>query len=267
MTDGVTLRQLSERGVAELRGVGPKKVVALHEVGVDSILDLLTTYPRRWVDRTEEARVIDLVPGREALVLVTVRSVSRRTHPQPAHHGHRAGGRRLRPPERGLLQPAVAGAPAPAGPDRRPVRPGRHVPGQPADDEPGGRPHRRPHGAHRPHLPPEREGRPQHLGDGRLGGERPRALPGPGHRRPGARAGPPSLRSHRPAAGAVRHPRARRRWRRRRRPAGAWPSTSCCGCSSSSSCARRRWSATPRASATTSRARWSRASTSSSRSR
>ena len=79
MTDGVTLRQLSERSVAELRGVGPKKVVALHEVGVDSILDLLTTYPRRWVDRTEEARVIDLVPGREALVLVTVRSVSRRS--------------------------------------------------------------------------------------------------------------------------------------------------------------------------------------------
>jgi ATP-dependent DNA helicase RecG len=79
MPDGVTLRQLSERSVAELRGVGPKKVVALHEVGVDSILDLVTTYPRRWVDRTEEARVIDLVPGREALVLVTVRSVSRRS--------------------------------------------------------------------------------------------------------------------------------------------------------------------------------------------
>ena len=53
MTDGVTLRQLSERSVAELRGVGPRKLVALHEVGVDSILDLLTTYPRRWVDRTE----------------------------------------------------------------------------------------------------------------------------------------------------------------------------------------------------------------------
>jgi len=43
MTDGVTLRQLSERSVAELRGVGPKKVVALHAIGVDSILDLVTT--------------------------------------------------------------------------------------------------------------------------------------------------------------------------------------------------------------------------------
>ena len=74
----ITLRQLDERGVGELKGVGPKKVAALAEVGVRSVLDLVTTYPRRWVDRTEEARVVDLVPGREALVLVTVRSVSRR---------------------------------------------------------------------------------------------------------------------------------------------------------------------------------------------
>ena len=59
------------------------------------------------------------------------------------------------------------------------------------------------------------------------------------------------LAPHRPPAGAVRHPRARRRWRRRRRPAAAWPSTSCCGCSSCWSCASRRWSARPRASATT----------------
>ena len=35
------------------------------------MLDLLTTYPRRWVDRTNEARISDLVPGQEALVLVT----------------------------------------------------------------------------------------------------------------------------------------------------------------------------------------------------
>ena len=40
------------------------------------MLDLLTTYPRRWVDRTNEARIADLVPGEEALVLVTVRSRS-----------------------------------------------------------------------------------------------------------------------------------------------------------------------------------------------
>ena len=42
------------------------------------MLDLVTTYPRRWVDRTNEARIADLVPGAEALVLVSVRTVSKR---------------------------------------------------------------------------------------------------------------------------------------------------------------------------------------------
>jgi ATP-dependent DNA helicase RecG len=58
--------------------VGEKKLEALREVGVHTVLDLLTTYPRRWVDRTNECRVSDLEPGREALVLVAVRSVSKR---------------------------------------------------------------------------------------------------------------------------------------------------------------------------------------------
>jgi ATP-dependent DNA helicase RecG len=78
VTQGITLRQLEERSVAELRGVGAKKVGALDSVGVQSVLDLLTTYPRRWVDRTNEARVRDLVPGVEALVVVTVRRVVKR---------------------------------------------------------------------------------------------------------------------------------------------------------------------------------------------
>ena len=43
------------------------------------MLDLLTYYPRRWVDRTNEARIGDLVPGEEALVLVTVRIGNKRT--------------------------------------------------------------------------------------------------------------------------------------------------------------------------------------------
>jgi len=76
---GITLRELAAIPVERLKGVGEKKQASLHDVGVDTVLDLLTTYPRRWVDRTNEARVRDLVPGVEALVLVTVRSVSKRT--------------------------------------------------------------------------------------------------------------------------------------------------------------------------------------------
>jgi ATP-dependent DNA helicase RecG len=75
----LTLRDLADIDVARLKGVGEKKQASLEAIGVTNLLDLLTTYPRRWVDRTNEARLADLVPGEEALVLVTVRSVSRRT--------------------------------------------------------------------------------------------------------------------------------------------------------------------------------------------
>jgi ATP-dependent DNA helicase RecG len=74
----LTLRELDDIPVSRLRGVGERKREALAAVGVESVLDLLTTYPRRWVDRSNEARVSDLVPGTEALVLVSVRSASKR---------------------------------------------------------------------------------------------------------------------------------------------------------------------------------------------
>ena len=77
--EGITLRELQAIPVIRLKGVGDKKQAALREVDVETVLDLLTTYPRRWVDRTNEARVSDLVPGKEALVLVTVRTVTKRT--------------------------------------------------------------------------------------------------------------------------------------------------------------------------------------------
>lgn len=64
--------------VGVLKGVGPKKDAALRTLGIENLLDLLTTYPRRWVDRTREARIDDLVVGEEALVIVTVRSVNTR---------------------------------------------------------------------------------------------------------------------------------------------------------------------------------------------
>jgi ATP-dependent DNA helicase RecG len=74
----ITLRELAAIDVSRLRGVGERKRSALAELGIDSVLDLLMTYPRRWVDRTNEARLADLVAGSEALVLVEVRSVRKR---------------------------------------------------------------------------------------------------------------------------------------------------------------------------------------------
>ncbi|MEY2444508.1 MAG: ATP-dependent helicase RecG [Ilumatobacteraceae bacterium] len=78
MTEPLTLRDLDAIGVDRIKGVGDKKLASLHEVGIHTVLDLLTTYPRRWVDRTNEARVSDLLAGQEALVLVSVRSVVKR---------------------------------------------------------------------------------------------------------------------------------------------------------------------------------------------
>ncbi|MBI4883746.1 MAG: ATP-dependent DNA helicase RecG [Actinobacteria bacterium] len=74
----LTLRELSEIGIDRLKGVGDKKLASLREVGIESVLDLLETYPRRWVDRTDECRVSDLQAGVESLVLVAVRSVTKR---------------------------------------------------------------------------------------------------------------------------------------------------------------------------------------------
>jgi ATP-dependent DNA helicase RecG len=85
MTDGpITLGELATWPVTRLNGVGDRKAEGLATLGVTSMLDLLTYYPRRYVDRTHEARVRDLVVGEEAMVLVTVvRTSSRRTRGRP----------------------------------------------------------------------------------------------------------------------------------------------------------------------------------------
>jgi ATP-dependent DNA helicase RecG len=80
----ITLGELAAMPVTRLKGVGERKAEGLAAVDVENLLDLLTYYPRRYVDRTNEARVRDLVVGEEALVLVTVQRVSsRRTRGRP----------------------------------------------------------------------------------------------------------------------------------------------------------------------------------------
>ena len=72
------LDQLARIPVSDLRGVGSTKASALAAVDVHTVLDLLTFYPRRYIDRTREARIADLVDGDEAMVLVRVRNTSAR---------------------------------------------------------------------------------------------------------------------------------------------------------------------------------------------
>ncbi len=54
------LRDLDELSVTELRGVGPERAKALAQIEVSSILDLLTHYPRRHIDKTKQSSIGEL---------------------------------------------------------------------------------------------------------------------------------------------------------------------------------------------------------------
>ncbi|MGI9604937.1 MAG: ATP-dependent DNA helicase RecG [Acidimicrobiales bacterium] len=74
----LSLRDLSAIDVETLKGVGEKRAAALHKADVNTVLDLLRYYPRRYIDRTREALIRDLHEGEEGMVLATVRSVEQR---------------------------------------------------------------------------------------------------------------------------------------------------------------------------------------------
>ena len=78
MTSPITFNDLAARPIGDIKGIGPKKLAGLADMGVTTVAELIAYYPRRWLDRTNEARIRDLVPGNEALVLVDIRSVTKR---------------------------------------------------------------------------------------------------------------------------------------------------------------------------------------------
>src|SRR5205814_447296 len=80
MAESARLVQLAHEPVTKLAGVGPKKAESLKAMDIETVLDLVTTYPRRYLDRTAQRPIRDLTVGEEAGVLVTVkRSTSRRS--------------------------------------------------------------------------------------------------------------------------------------------------------------------------------------------
>jgi len=80
---GRTLGALADLPVSVLRGVGERRAEALAEWGVETVLDLLTTYPRRYIDRSRQADLASLALGEEAVVLAEVR----RAHVRRARNG------------------------------------------------------------------------------------------------------------------------------------------------------------------------------------
>ncbi|MGH9164762.1 MAG: ATP-dependent DNA helicase RecG [Acidimicrobiales bacterium] len=75
---GRRLARLATIPVTELAGVGPKKTDGLAAMGIETVLDLVMHYPRRYIDRTNQARIRDLAVGAEAMVLGVVKKVSAR---------------------------------------------------------------------------------------------------------------------------------------------------------------------------------------------
>src|ERR1017187_6041993 len=79
---GRRLSQLAEIPVSTLETVKPRKAEALADWAVTSVLDLLTTYPRRYIDRTRAADVADLAVGDEAVVFAEVKRTRANRNPR-----------------------------------------------------------------------------------------------------------------------------------------------------------------------------------------
>ncbi|MDE0607590.1 MAG: ATP-dependent DNA helicase RecG [Acidimicrobiaceae bacterium] len=74
----LTLRDLAGIKVTNLSGVGEKTAEKLLALEISTVLDLIQHYPRRYLDRTRQAQIADLLPGDEATVLGAVRSAKSR---------------------------------------------------------------------------------------------------------------------------------------------------------------------------------------------
>ena len=92
---GRKYRQLAELPVSVLKGVGTTAGAELAELGIESVLDLLTHYPRqgRYIDGTRLRPIAELVEGEKASVLAQVTRVSR--PPSARGRGRRRGPSRV----------------------------------------------------------------------------------------------------------------------------------------------------------------------------
>lgn len=71
---GRRLAQLANLAVTELKGVTPKRAEALATLSIRSVLDVLTNYPRRYIDRTKEVTIRDAPLDEEVVLLATVKA-------------------------------------------------------------------------------------------------------------------------------------------------------------------------------------------------
>ena len=65
-----------KQNVQYVKGIGPKRVKVLNSIGIYTLYDLLTYFPRDYEDRTKTKKIIDLVNGEEAVIEATVKHYS-----------------------------------------------------------------------------------------------------------------------------------------------------------------------------------------------
>ena len=75
-TSPLTLIDLASLPTSRLKGIGIKKQEALTSVGIQTVLDVLSHYPRRYIDRTKEAKIGTLEVGEEGMVLAEILDVA-----------------------------------------------------------------------------------------------------------------------------------------------------------------------------------------------
>lgn len=68
----LTYRDLDQIGLERIKGIGEKSKAALESFGIHSVLDLVETYPRRYIDRSNMATLRELQLGVDTLVMVKV---------------------------------------------------------------------------------------------------------------------------------------------------------------------------------------------------
>ena len=58
-----------ETSVQFVKGIGPRRAELLRQAGVESIEDLITYYPRRYLDRSHISKISSLQPGQDVTVV------------------------------------------------------------------------------------------------------------------------------------------------------------------------------------------------------
>ena len=126
---GRTLAQLAEIPVDRVNRIGTKRSEALFSLGIESVVDLVMHYPRRYIDRTRQSEVAGMQVGEESVVVAEVRS----SHVRRIRGGHVLVELDVKD-ETGLLRvvffnQAWRAKQLPVGTNARLLRETRHLPG------------------------------------------------------------------------------------------------------------------------------------------